>query len=96
MTSESDPGPTQPEATDADPTKLEEAGAAIDDAKAAASRVARDETIETEGDLPTADENVPSAPDVEDDPDESDADGHDDETEARTDGTGGTGETQEH
>jgi hypothetical protein len=56
MTNSADPGPAQPEAGDADPTKLDEAGAAIDAAKAAAGRVARDETIETEGDLPTADE----------------------------------------
>ena len=50
------------EPTDADPTQLEEAGEAIDDAKAAASRVARDETIDTEGDLPSEQQNVPSAP----------------------------------
>ena len=57
------------EPTDADPAQLEEAGAAIDDAKAAASRVARDETIDTEGDLPSDQENVPAAPPTDDQPD---------------------------
>jgi hypothetical protein len=50
------------EPQDADPTQLEDAGAAIDEAKAAAGRVARDDSIDTGGDLPTEDENVPAVP----------------------------------
>jgi hypothetical protein len=58
--------PDEPQ--DADPTQLEEAGEAIDEAKAAAGRVAKDENIDTGGDLPSEEENFPSAartPDAE-------------------------------
>lgn len=54
--------PDEPQ--DADPTQLEQAADAIDDAKAAASRVAKDGSIDTP-DLPTEGENVPSAPPAE-------------------------------
>lgn len=57
--------PNEPQ--DADPAKLEEAGAAIDEAKAAAGKLAKDENIDTGGDLPTEDENVPAAPEPQSD-----------------------------
>ena len=66
--------PDEPQ--DADPTQLEEAGEAIDEAKAAAGRVARDDSIDTGIDLPTGDQYRPSAPEVDADepvePDEPD------------------------
>lgn len=58
---------TPDEPQDADPTQLQEAGKAIDSAKAAAGLVAKDDNIDTGGDLPTTHENVPEAPDDEPD-----------------------------
>lgn len=80
--------PDEPQ--DADPKQLEEAGEAIDEAKAAAGRVAKDDNIDTGGDLPSEEENFPSAartPDAEsDDPEASAgaaaADDPDDHTDA--------------
>ncbi len=51
--------PDEPQ--DADPTQLEQAGEAIGEAKAAAGRVAKDDSIDT-ADLPTTKQNVPAAP----------------------------------
>ena len=55
--------PDEPQ--DADPAQLDRANEAIDDAKAAAGRVAKDDTIDTD-DLPSGQENVPAAPPADD------------------------------
>jgi hypothetical protein len=55
---------TPDEPQDADPAQLERAAEAIDDAKAAAGRVAKDDNINTE-DLPSGRETIPAAPPTE-------------------------------
>ena len=54
--------PDEPQ--DADPAQLQQAAEAIDDAKAAAGRVAKDDNINTD-DLPSGRETIPAAPPTE-------------------------------
>ena len=56
--------PDEPQ--DADPAQLQQAAEAIDDAKAAAGRVAKDDNINTD-DLPSGRETIPAAPPTDED-----------------------------
>jgi hypothetical protein len=64
----------------ADPEQLEKSGEAIEEAKAAAGRAARDDSIDR-ADLPTTGENVPGAPtgDTSDAPEQENAGAAEDE-----------------